>query len=231
MRMLIAEDDPLLADGLTRSLAQMGFAVDHATDGAAADHMLLNQNYDLVILDLGLPKIDGFEVLRRLRRRDGPASTAPVLILTARDELEDRVRGLDLGADDYLTKPFGVAEMMARVRAALRRGVRPADAEGAIVRFADVTVDLDRRTVTRAGAEVHLTPVEFRLLAMLLAHPGRLMTHRRLLLEVWGPSHADDVHYLRVHMGHLRRKLEATPARPRHLVTDTGVGYRFVPER
>jgi two-component system KDP operon response regulator KdpE len=180
---------------------------------------------DLVILDLGLPDGDGTDFIRAVRAWSG----MPIIVLSARVGEHDKVEALDAGADDYLSKPFGVAELLARVRASLRRLARSGDEQGPVVRFADVVVDLANRHVTRGEQEVHLTQVEFRLLAVLLSHPGKVLTHRLLLREVWGPSHVEHSHYLRIYMGHLRQKLEADPARPRHLITETGIGYRFVP--
>jgi two-component system KDP operon response regulator KdpE len=180
---------------------------------------------DVAILDLGLPDRDGIEFIREVRT----FSTIPILVLSARVDEAEKVAALDAGADDYLTKPFGVAELTARVRAMLRRGLRTPDNEESIVTFGDVEVDLPNRRVVRGGNEVHLTQVEFRLLSHLVAHPNKLQTHRQLLRDVWGPSHVEHDHYLRIYMAHLRRKLEAEPARPRHLLTATGVGYRFVP--
>jgi two-component system KDP operon response regulator KdpE len=153
----------------------------------------------------------------------------PIVVLSARVEEHDKVEALDAGADDYLTKPFGVAELLARVRAALRRHARAGEEQGAEVRFGDVTVDLVNLQIFKGGQEVHLTQIEFRLLATLLSHPGKVLTHRHLLREVWGPSYVEHSHYLRIYMGHLRQKLEDDPARPRHLITETGIGYRFVP--
>jgi two-component system KDP operon response regulator KdpE len=181
---------------------------------------------DLVILDLGLPDGDGMDFIRGVR----PWTAMPIIVLSARIVEDDKVAALDAGADDYLTKPFGVGELLARVRAALRRRERAGTASQAAVRFDDVVVDLSARRVTKAGADVHLTQIEFRLLSQLLAEPGRVLTHRHLLREVWGPSHADDSHYLRIYMANLRRKLEDDPARPRYLLTETGVGYRFQPD-
>jgi two-component system KDP operon response regulator KdpE len=179
---------------------------------------------DLVILDLGLPDGDGIDFIRDLRTW----SSMPVLVLSARIEEYDKVAALDAGADDYLIKPFGVAELLARVRAVCRRSVRDADS-GALITFGEVSVDLEHRQVSRSGQPVHLTPIEFRLLAMLATRPGKVLTHRQLLREVWGPTYVERSHYLRIHMGHLRQKLEADPTRPCHLLTETGVGYRFCP--
>ncbi len=179
---------------------------------------------DLVILDLGLPDGDGVAFLRDLRAW----SQVPVIVLSARSEEADKIAALDAGADDYLTKPFGVGELMARVRAAMRRGQRPANASSSIFAFGEVIVDLAERRVQRAGTVVHLTPIEYRLLGVLIANGGRVLTHRHLLREVWGPAHSERTHYLRIYMGHLRQKLEADATRPRHIVTETGVGYRLV---
>jgi two-component system KDP operon response regulator KdpE len=179
---------------------------------------------DLVILDLGLPDGDGLAFLRDLRSW----SQVPVIVLSARSEEVDKIAALDAGADDYLTKPFGVGELMARVRAAMRRGLRPAEAGSATFKFGEVTVELAERRVLRAGTAVHLTPIEYRLLGVLIANVGRVLTHRHLLREVWGPAHSERTHYLRIYMGHLRQKLEADVTRPRHIVTETGVGYRLV---
>lgn len=179
---------------------------------------------DLVILDLGLPGGDGTDFIREVRAW----STMPIVVLSARVEEHDKVEALDAGADDYLTKPFGVAELLARVRAALRRHTRAGEEQRPVVHFGDAVVDLANRRVLKGGQEVHLTQIEFRLLAVLLSHPGKVLTHRQLLREVWGPPYVEHSHYLRIYMGHLRQKLEANPARPRHLITETGVGYRFV---
>ncbi len=179
---------------------------------------------DIAVLDLGLPDDDGVVFIREVRA----FSSLPILVLSARIDEADKVGALDAGADDYLTKPFGVAELSARLRAMLRRGMRAPGGEASVVTFGDVAVDLPNRNVTRNGAPVHLTPVEFRLLVHLVAHPGKVLTHRQLLREIWGPSHIEHSHYLRIYMAHLRRKLESDPARPRHLLTETGVGYRFV---
>jgi len=178
---------------------------------------------DLVIADLGLPDGDGVDFIRDVRQW----STVAIIVLSARTDEDEKVRALDAGADDFVTKPFGVSELLARVRASQRRQrVGRAD-ESQVFRFGDVVVDLAARAVTRAGERVHLTPIEYRLLGVLVANAGRVLTHRHLLRDVWGPSHADDTPYLRVHMGHLRQKLEADPAQPRHLLTETGVGYRL----
>jgi two-component system KDP operon response regulator KdpE len=179
---------------------------------------------DLVILDLGLPDGDGIDVIRDLRGW----SDVPVIILSARSDEDDKIEALDAGADDYLAKPFGVGELLARTRALLRRRSRAGDGTAAI-EFGGVCVDLSRRTVLRDGADIHLTALEYRLLAVMVANAGRVMTHRQLLREVWGPSYVDSSHYLRIYVGHLRQKLEADPTQPQFLLTETGVGYRFRP--
>jgi two-component system, OmpR family, KDP operon response regulator KdpE len=180
---------------------------------------------DIVILDLGLPDGDGVGFVREFRSW----SSAPVLVLSARAGESDKVRALDAGADDYLVKPFGSAELLARTRAHLRRRQLHAGADEAEARFGDVVIDRARRRVLRAGEPVHLTPIEYRLLLLLTARPDRVLTHRHLLQELWGPGHAEDTHYVRVHMGNLRKKIEPDPSRPRWLLTETGVGYRFSP--
>jgi two-component system KDP operon response regulator KdpE len=179
---------------------------------------------DLVILDLGLPDGDGLEYIRDLRHW----SSIPIIVLSARTSEEDKIAALDAGADDFLTKPFGVGELLARVRVALRRHAG-GQQESPLITFADVTVDLINRRVQRAGEDLHLTPIEFRLLAELLANSGKVITQRQLLSHVWGPNYVEHSHYLRIYMGHLRQKLEQDATRPRHLLTETGVGYRFMP--
>jgi two-component system KDP operon response regulator KdpE len=179
---------------------------------------------DLVIVDLGLPDGDGVDLIRDLRTWSG----VPVIVLSARADELDKVEALDAGADDYLTKPFGVAELLARVRATVRRRAQPAGSSKPAIAFGDIEVDLVARTVKRCGELVHLTPIEYRLLALLIANAGRVLTHRQILRDVWGPSHVESPHYVRVYMGHLREKLEDDPAQPKHLITETAVGYRLV---
>jgi two-component system, OmpR family, KDP operon response regulator KdpE len=179
---------------------------------------------DLVILDLGLPDGDGMEFLRDLRSW----STVPVIVLSARVGEEDKIEALDAGADDYLSKPFGIGELLARVRAASRRRRDAGAGLGSIFEFGDVKIDLNLRTTHKKGVSVHLTPIEYRLLTLLIANAGKVLTHRQILREVWGPSHIDDGHYVRVYMGHLRQKLEDDPTQPRHILTETAVGYRLV---
>jgi len=179
---------------------------------------------DLIILDLGLPDGDGIDFIRDIRGW----SAVPIIVLSARVGEQDKIEALDAGADDYLSKPFGVGELLARVRAASRRQHAASAAHGSLFQFGDITVDLSLRTVHKGPVPVHLTPIEYRLLGLLVANAGKVMTHRQILREVWGPTHAEDGHYVRVYMGHLRHKLEDDPARPKHILTETAVGYRLV---
>ena len=181
---------------------------------------------DLVIADLGLPDGDGVDFIREVRTWSG----VPIIVLSARTHESEKVAALDAGADDFITKPFGVAELLARTRANLRRARAGRSTTDAVFRFGDVEVDLAARVVRKAGVEVHLTPIEYRLLGVLIANAGRVLTHRHLLREVWGPTHSEHTHYLRVYMGNLRQKLEDDSAQPRHIVTETGVGYRLLAE-
>jgi len=219
MRLLIVEDDPLLADGLARALRQAGFAVDSATDGVSADHMLVNQAYDLVILDLGLPKLDGLEVLRRLRRRGGAASTAPVLILTARDQLEDRVKGLDLGADDYLTKPFDLPELEARARAMVRRGKFGASPKLSHGRLSFDTVG---RRALIDDQPLDLSARELSMLETLLLSVGRVVSKEHLAERLSGWGEEVGTNAIEVYIHRLRKKLEEADVTIR---TVRGLGY------
>jgi two-component system, OmpR family, KDP operon response regulator KdpE len=177
-----------------------------------------------IILDLGLPDGDGVDFIHDLRNW----SQIPVIVLSARSEEADKVRALDAGADDYLTKPFGAAELVARVRAQLRRRALGSSDETSAIEFGSIRIDLRKRVVERAGELLHLTPIEYRLLTYLIANPDCVLTHRQILKAVWGPSHSEDAHYVRVYMGHLRKKLEDQPAQPKHIITESSVGYRFV---
>lgn len=179
---------------------------------------------DLVVLDLGLPDGDGIDLIRDLRTW----SEVPIIVLSARTAETEKVAALDAGADDYLTKPFGAAELLARVRANLRRSSKAGSTGLSVFEFGTVHVDLGKRIVEKDGLPIHLTPIEFRLLAYLIANPDSVLTHRQLLKAVWGPSHAEDSHYVRVYMGHLRKKIEGDPTRPKYILTESGVGYRFV---
>jgi two-component system KDP operon response regulator KdpE len=221
-RVLVVDDEPQVLRGITAALRAAGYEVSGAETAAAALEAAALRPPDAVVLDLRLPDGSGVEVCRRLREW----SQAPVVVVSAVDEEDEKIAALDAGADDYVTKPYAVGELLARLRAALRRAAAPAG-EPPAVRFGDVEVDLARREVALAGEPVHLTPREYRLLAELARHPGRVLTHRALLSAVWGPEYGSETHYLRVYMANLRRKLEEDPARPRHLVTETGVGYRL----
>ena len=181
---------------------------------------------DLLVLDLGLPDGDGLDLIRDLRQW----SSIPVIVLSARVDEGDKIAALDLGADDYLIKPFGMGELLARVRAALRRRGSQVESLSPWVQLGEVRIDLALRRVTRGDEELHLTPIEFRLLGELLAHPGKVLTHRHLLNAVWGPTFVEHNHYLRIYMGHLRQKLERDPTLPSYLITETGIGYRFIPD-
>ena len=222
-RVLVIDDDPHLLRALRITLRAAGHDVDTAPDGRTALQQAAAVHPDVVVLDLGLPDLDGTEVLTGLR----PWYTGPVLVLSARADSQDKVRALDAGADDYLTKPFDMGELLARLRAALRRGLgEPADP---VVTTGHFTVDLAARQVTIDGAPVRLTPTEWGLLEALIRHPGRLISQRQLLQSVWGPAYEKETHYLRVYLAQLRRKLEPDPAHPRYLRTEPGMGYRFTP--
>lgn len=220
---LIVEDEPQIRRFVRAALQAEGLQVAESDCAQRGLIDAATRRPDLLILDLGLPDRDGVDVIRELRTW----SNAPILVLSARTDESDKVTALDAGADDYLTKPFGVPELLARIRALQRRRVRGGETASAEVRFGDVRVDLAGRAVTRAGEAVHLTPIEYRLLALLAANAGRVMTQRQLLKEVWGPGHAEDGHYLRVFVANLRKKLEPDPLRPAHIKTETGVGYRL----
>ena len=221
---VIVEDEPHIRRFVRTALEAQQWNVFEA--GSVAQGLIEagTRRPDLIVLDLGLPDGDGVDFLRDLRAW----SKVAVIVLSARTDEADKIAALDAGADDYLTKPFGVGELMARVRVALRRGQASSEAGAAVFAFGDVVVDFTTRRVQRGGATVHLTPIEYRLLGMLISNAGRVLTHRNMLREVWGPSHSEHTHYLRVYMGQLRQKLEADATRPQYIVTETGVGYRLV---
>ncbi|WP_175939932.1 two-component system response regulator KdpE [Caballeronia sp. BCC1704] len=221
---VLIEDEKQIRRFVRVSLEAQQMTVFEAETGQQGLVAAATRKPDLVIVDLGLPDTDGIDVIRELRSW----TEVPVIVLSARTQEEEKVAALDAGADDYLTKPFGVSELMARIRAHLRRRNQAAASETHVVSFGDVTVDLALRRVTRNGESVHLTPIEYRLLATLVRDAGRVLTHRHLLREVWGPSHVESPHYLRIYMAHLRQKLERDAAQPEHIVTETGVGYRLV---
>jgi two-component system, OmpR family, KDP operon response regulator KdpE len=224
---LIIEDEPPIRRFLRPTLTSQGYRLVEAETGEDGLIQATTRQPDLVILDLGLPDLDGLEVIRRLREW----TAVPIIVLSARGAESDKVAALDAGADDYVAKPFAAGELLARVRVALRHAAT-AGREGGESTFAlgDLRVDLLRRRVFVGDAEVRLTPLEYRLLAVLVRHAGKVLTHRQLLQEVWGPGQVEQTHYLRVYMANLRRKLEADPARPRFLRTEPGVGYRLLAE-
>jgi two-component system KDP operon response regulator KdpE len=221
---LVVDDDAGLARALAINLRAHGYDVETALDGRTALTAAGARPPDLIVLDLGLPDLDGVEVVSGLRGW----STSPILVLSARNSQDQKVAALDAGADDYVTKPFGMDELLARVRAALRRA-SPGDPEQAVVVTESFTVDLPAHRVTTGAGEVRLTPTEWHLLEVLVRHPGQLVTQRQLLQEVWGPAYGTETNYLRVYLSQLRRKLEADPTHPRHIITEAGVGYRFEP--
>ena len=221
---LLVEDEPQIRRFVRTSLEEVGWQVYEADTMQRGLIDAGTRTPDLIVLDLGLPDGDGIEFIVELRKW----STVPVIVLSARASEASKVAALDAGADDYLTKPFGVDELHARVRATLRRQRKPgADTHG-VVRFGDVAVDLKNRLVMKAGEKVHLTPIEFKLLSALVSNAGRVLTNVQLLRAVWGPAHVDDGHYLRIYMGHLRHKLENNPTQPKFFLTETAVGYRLM---
>jgi two-component system KDP operon response regulator KdpE len=222
---LVVEDEPEMRRLLHAALGAEGYRVVEAANGRRGLIDAGSHRPDLAIVDLGLPDMDGLRVIREIREW----SPMPVLVLSARAHERSKVEALDAGADDYVTKPFGVSELLARVRVALRHRARASSGES-LLRMGPVTIDLHRRRATRYDREIALTPNEFRLLEALARHAGMVVTHRQLLCEVWGPTHASDTHYLRVYMKQLRGKLETDPIQPCYLLTETGIGYRLLPE-
>jgi two-component system KDP operon response regulator KdpE len=224
--LVVIEDDPQIRRFLRTGLSAEPFRIFEADNGKEGLVEAATRKPDLVILDLGLPDMDGVDVVTRLREW----YTRPIIILSARSNEQEKIKALDAGADDYLTKPFGIGELMARIRVALRRGARTDEAVETTFQFGDVKLDLVARRVFRGAQELHLTPNEYRLLSTLVRHAGKVCTHRQLLTEVWGPGHVEHGHYLRIYMGQLRHKLEVDPAKPRYLRTELGVGYRLLSE-
>jgi two-component system KDP operon response regulator KdpE len=221
---LVVEDEPQMRKFIRLSLSAHDYRVLEASNGAEAIQQAEAYTPDVVLLDLGLPDMDGLEVTRRVRKW----SAMPILVISARGQEDSKVTALEEGADDYLTKPFGSAELIARIRVALRHAARVNGAPSAVVPIGDdIQVDLVKRVVLVRGNEVHLTPIEYKLLGALIKHAGMVLTHRHLLEQVWGPGHAHQLEYLRVYMTQLRHKLEADPTRPKYLVTETGIGYRL----
>jgi two-component system, OmpR family, KDP operon response regulator KdpE len=223
-RILVVDDDPHLLRALTIALTARGYRTSPAPDATTALQAAATAAPDLAVIDLGLPDLDGISIIESLRGW----STAPIIVLSARHDETAKINALDAGADDYVTKPFGMGELLARIRAALRRAA-PAD-EQPLVSTAAFTVDLAAKRVTTPGGEIRLTPTEWQLLEILVRSPGRLITQRQLLQEVWGPRYEKETNYLRVHLANLRRKLEPEPSTPRYLITEPGIGYRFNPD-
>lgn len=223
---LVVDDEPQLLRALQVNLQAEGYQVLTALDGTTALRYAAGNHPDLIVLDLGLPDINGVDVITRIRRTSG----TPIIVLSARHGSVDKVRALDAGADDYVTKPFGLNELLARLRVAERRlATSDGDGKDLTVDVGDFEVDLANRKVIRDGAPVRLTPREWAILQLLVRNPGRLITQQQMLVRIWGPGYDRETHYLRVYMGQLRRKLESDPARPKHLLTEAGMGYRFEP--
>ncbi len=221
---LVVEDEPQMRRFIRASLTSHGYRLVEAERASEAVALATSHNPELMLLDLGLPDGDGLDLTRQLREW----SRVPIIVISARGREEDKVTALDAGADDYLTKPFGVNELLARMRVALRHAqMATGPAALQVLELGDLKLDLARRQVTRAGQELHLTPIEYKLLALFAQHLGKVLTHRQILKEVWGPAYATQTHYVRVHLAELRKKIEADPSRPKLLVTEPGVGYRL----
>jgi two-component system KDP operon response regulator KdpE len=221
---VVIEDDPQMRRFLRTSLGSQGFQVHEAETGRRGLVEAATRKPDVVIVDLGLPDMDGVEVVKGLRQW----TQLPIIVLSARSIEQHKIEALDAGADDYLTKPFGIGELLARIRVALRHsGVNPDGAAGEVFAYDDIKVDLQRRQVFVGETEVHMTPIEYRLFSVLLKNAGKVLTHRQLLKDVWGPGYTENAHYLRIYMRQLRHKLEADPTQPRHLITESGIGYRL----
>lgn len=223
-RVLVVEDEPRLRRGLRVNLEARGYQVDAAPDGASALASAARRTPDIAIVDLGLPDIDGVDVIVGLRTW----GSMSIIVLSARGDESDKIAALDAGADDFVTKPFGMGELLARIRAAERRASETSRA-GSVVETADFSIDLAAKRITRQGEPVHLTPTEWHLVDILVSNPGKLVSQRQLLQEVWGPRYEDETNYLRVYMAQIRRKLEPKPADPRYFFTEPGMGYRFEP--
>jgi two-component system KDP operon response regulator KdpE len=225
-RILVIDDEPQILRGLRTNLVARGYDVDTAADGETALDLAARDRPDVVIVDLGLPGIDGIEVIRGLRSW----TAVPIIVLSAREQESEKVAALDAGADDYVTKPFGMGELLARVRASERRQAPPAEEERAVVETDDFAVDLAaKKVVASDGSAVRLTPTEWHLVEILVRSPGKLVSQRQLLHEVWGPRYEEETNYLRVYMAQIRRKLEPDPAAPKYFITEPGMGYRFEP--
>ena len=223
---LLIEDDAQIRRFLRAALAADEYRLQDSLTAEEGLAQAAARQPDLILLDLGLPDRDGLEVIRSIRQW----GQIPILVLSARGQEKDKIAALDLGADDYVAKPFAVGELLARIRAALRRSSARVDGAGSVVRFGSVEVDLEKRVVRVDAQEIHLTPNEYKLLQVLIQHAGKVLTQRQLLNEVWGPQHTEQAQYLRVYIAQLRRKLERDPARPKYLQTEPGVGYRLVPD-
>lgn len=223
-RILVVEDESDIRRVVRLILQAEGYEVFEADSVQRGRIEAGTRRPDLLVIDLGLPDGDGVDLIRELRQW----SAAPVIVLSARSGEDDKIAALDAGADDYLAKPFGAGELLARIRAQLRRHLQHTPSGAAPIEFGDVRIDLVRRVVERGNVPLHLTPIEYKLLTCLATQPDRVLTHQQLLKTVWGPGHAQDTHYVRVHMANLRKKIEADPSMPKHLLTEAGIGYRFV---
>jgi two-component system KDP operon response regulator KdpE len=225
-RILIVDDEPCVLRMLHAGLTARGYEVTTATTGEQGLDLLATGHFDLLVLDLRLPGIDGLEVCRSVRSW----SSLPILILSVQDREDDKIAALDLGADDYVTKPFSMGELLARVRVALRHAQQEQEHADSRYQFGDLVVDIGRRIVTVRGAEIHLSPIEYSLLTYLVRNAGKVLTHRMILLNVWGPEESEETQYLRVYIRHLRQKIEPDPAHPRCILTEPAIGYRFQAE-
>jgi len=225
-RILVVDDEPAIVRTVRTMLVGHGFHVEIAETGNQALERQISCRPDLILLDLGLPDADGFEIIREVRSR----SSTPIVVLSVRGAERDKVAALDLGADDYLTKPFGVDELLARIRVALRHVARPPSGNAAVVQIGDIEVDLEHRKVSVEGRDIHLTPTEYELLKVFIAHPNKVLTDRMLLQQVWGPAYGSEAHYLHVYVARLRKKVERDPQNPSYLTTEPGVGYRLLAE-